>query len=539
MPNSESLETADNQSEPIAEIADSGNEGSVFALGDLPKSFQIAAIDRVWAINDEFRLSAVAILDAIPIGEAIRLQMAFLEKEAAVEAKATQDAAAGRVQKPYEVIGRTAIVNVKGVLTKKQTSASFLFGGTSTIALRNQFRAIKADKDIVNWLAVFESPGGQCAGLSECADDLRALNAAKPGTAFINDQCDSAAYFLASQCSQIFMNRMGRCGYIGTMAAIEDTSAKAAMAGVKVLLFKSDGATYKGAGTPGTQITPEQMAVFQELVDHYGDDFKAAVQTGRALSDDQLKAVAIGREFTATQAIAMGLIDGVCSYEDCLASVSAGLSAVSTSTGIPVPTQARASTVSANGEPMTFIDKMVAYIRGQSPEALADAGIDPDALEQEMKAVSPAPNPQDTALIARLEALEGQRDRERMNLVQERAAAFAEMLIEPGNNGKSLAYHNQRDSIVQTFVTLACMNGGKPQFDSEGSLVVTDALKTYCAGMLNAIPNSMQEELIRGKKPNSPRAVSPDNLRSVLAGTTKDPAKYKERLERLGIGGEQ
>ena len=68
---------------------------------------------------------------------------------------------------------------------------------------------------------------------------------------------------------------------------------------------------FKSAGATGTQITEEQRAEFQKIVDLYFDDFVASVVRGRGMTKAQVKAVADGRLFNAPEAKALGLIDKI------------------------------------------------------------------------------------------------------------------------------------------------------------------------------------------------------------------------------------
>jgi signal peptide peptidase SppA len=122
----------------------------------------------------------------------------------------------------------------------------------------------------------------------------------------------SAAYYLAAQADKIYAGRMDLVGSIGTVLPMEDLSRLYAAAGVEMLTFATG--PFKGAGWPGTEITPAQREYFQGITDAFFADFLAAVRRGRKV--EGLKAVADGRVFLAAEAKANGLIDGIRSLED-------------------------------------------------------------------------------------------------------------------------------------------------------------------------------------------------------------------------------
>ena len=60
------------------------------------------------------------------------------------------------------------------------------------------------------------------------------------------------------------------------------------------------------------------MTDTQRIVDHFGAMFFTAVQAGRGLSDRAMTAVTDGRIWSAQEARALGLIDGVETFDQAL-----------------------------------------------------------------------------------------------------------------------------------------------------------------------------------------------------------------------------
>lgn len=199
-----------------------------------------------------------------------------------------------------------AVVSIVGTMMKSQSS----FGGTSTVQMRRDIRQAAADPEISGILLAIDSPGGTTAGTDDLANEVRAARRAKPVWAHVDDLCASAAYWVASQAEQIFANSStALVGSIGTFVTIYDTSEAAAMNGVKAFRFATG--PLKGAGAPGTPITEEQRAYFQQLTDESQTAFDAAVKRGRGFTDKQLADVRTGGVWTAENALRMKLIDGI------------------------------------------------------------------------------------------------------------------------------------------------------------------------------------------------------------------------------------
>jgi ClpP class serine protease len=101
-------------------------------------------------------------------------------------------------------------------------------------------------------------------------------------------------------------------GSIGTYIGLYDLSGSAAQKGVRAVVIKSG--QYKGAGFPGSEITDDQKAYWQALVDKTQEAFSADVAKGRKLPLEKVNELADGRIHLAADAQVLGLIDGVRSF---------------------------------------------------------------------------------------------------------------------------------------------------------------------------------------------------------------------------------
>lgn len=215
-----------------------------------------------------------------------------------------------------------AVLTATGVLMKQRSSLS---GGTSTVQLRRDVRQAANNPDVAAILIAIDSPGGTVAGTDDLAADVRAAAAKKPVWAQVEDLGASAAYWLASQAARVYANSpTALVGSIGTIIRVYDVSRAAENEGVKTLVFATG--DLKGAGTPGLPVTADQQAYFQRLVDSAQESFDRAVTDGRKFSPHQIKAVRSGEVFSATEALRLGLIDGIQSLDATLQAMARELS---------------------------------------------------------------------------------------------------------------------------------------------------------------------------------------------------------------------
>ena len=204
-----------------------------------------------------------------------------------------------------------AVVQLVGPMTKRPASLS---DETSTIAARQQLRQAMRDPEVGAIALLIESGGGTVSGTADLGKDVAAAAERMPVHAYLEDLTASAAYWVASQASKIYANdRTALVGSIGTFIGLYDLSGTAGQLGMKPVLITSGGV--KGMGFPGTEITEDQKAMLQRLVDGTQAEFNAAVARGRGMSAERVRELATGELHMAADALELGLIDGIQSFE--------------------------------------------------------------------------------------------------------------------------------------------------------------------------------------------------------------------------------
>ena len=206
-----------------------------------------------------------------------------------------------------------AVIPVHGAITKKKSK----FAETSALEIRRMVRQMAADDSVSKIVLHIDSPGGAVSGISDLASEIKQAAKAKPVVAFIEDMGASAAYWIASQCTEVVANEGALVGSLGTYGLIHDVSGAYERRGVKVHLISSGGAKGKGAG--GTVIDKEVLADQQRVVDTINALFKADVARGRNFSQKKIDGLFDGRVHGASEALAIGLIDRVGSFDSVLA----------------------------------------------------------------------------------------------------------------------------------------------------------------------------------------------------------------------------
>ncbi len=235
----------------------------------------------------------------------------------------------------FERSGSIAVIRIDGVMMKQ---ASSMDESTSTVNIRRKIRAAAANPDIAGILLAIDSPGGSVAGTADLAADVRDAAKKKPVYAHIEDIGASAAYWVASQASKVYAGTTALVGSIGTYSAIADYSKAAELAGIKVHVLRAG--DFKGAGEPGTEVTAEQLANWQRVVDGLNQHFLKGVAKGRGIALDAVRKMADGRVHEAADAVGMNLIDGAQSLDETArqlqTAIRKGPSAMSTQTVVAI-----------------------------------------------------------------------------------------------------------------------------------------------------------------------------------------------------------
>ncbi len=240
--------------------------------------------------------------------------------DAEVEAMAARKSSVSADEKPYEVVDGVARIDVSGPIVKADSSFSRWFGMTSSLRTRALIGYATRDEDVKSILLVIDTPGGEVDGTADLAEVVAACP--KPVTAYLEDQCCSAGYWIASQADEVVCNSTAAVGCIGTYMVVQDLSVRSAQNGVKTHVISSGGV--KGGGVPGSEIRAEHLAAWQAEVDDLTEMFTLAVARGRGMTPEAAAALATGHVWIGQKAVDAGLVDRISSLDAVVAGMRSG-----------------------------------------------------------------------------------------------------------------------------------------------------------------------------------------------------------------------
>lgn len=243
----------------------------------------------LWAMEPEALREFVARARALPMPEAV----------------ARDDARNRR-----RTAGGVAIVQVRGPIVAHASPFAQLFGIPSGEGIAATVRAASSDPEVAAIVLDVDSPGGTVAGCAEAAAGIAEAAREKPIAAVSNYLMASAAYWLASQCSEVVASPSSLTGSIGVMSVHLDASGFYEQMGLNIELVYAG--RYKTEGTDTEALSDPARAHMQALVDSAYGDFVRAVSTGRGVSQRQVRAgMGEGRVLDARAALSEGLVDRV------------------------------------------------------------------------------------------------------------------------------------------------------------------------------------------------------------------------------------
>lgn len=216
--------------------------------------------------------------------------------------------------------GSVAVIPIYGMIMHRGSGMDISGpGGTSTEGLSQQLRQAVNDPNVKAIVLDVDSPGGDVDGVDELATEIYNARKQKKVSAVSNCLCASAAYYLASQASEMVVSPSSLTGSIGVYTMHEDDSELLANLGVKLTLIKFG--ENKAEGNNLGPLTDSSFAHLQEMVDTFGNMFEKAVARGRGINQDDVhKKFGQGRVFDAKQAVRLGMADRIGTLDEVLQS---------------------------------------------------------------------------------------------------------------------------------------------------------------------------------------------------------------------------
>ncbi len=198
--------------------------------------------------------------------------------------------------------GKLAVIELRGVITSSED-------------IVRQLKKYGDSRGVRGIVLHIESPGGGVVASQEMYEEVRKVrDAGKPVVVSMGALAASGGYYVACGGTRLVANRGTLTGSIGVISEFLQLKNALEKLGIDMKTIKAG--KLKDAGSPTKKMTEEDQQYFQALMDEVHDQFKEVVTRERRLSPAKVRALADGRVFTGEQAVALGLVDTIGTFED-------------------------------------------------------------------------------------------------------------------------------------------------------------------------------------------------------------------------------
>lgn len=210
------------------------------------------------------------------------------------------------------------VVKVEGTIQSGATSTNIfqnpqVYNHKQTLNYIDEMIKSKNNKGIILYV---NSPGGGVYESDELYLKLKEYKEKKgcPVWTYMASQACSGGYYISMATDKIYANRNTWTGSIGVIVSLTNVKELYDKLGIKEVDITSG--PNKAMGAAGAEMTEEQRKILQSLVDEAYEQFAGVVAEGRKMDINKVKPIADGRVYSAKQALDLGLIDQVDTYEN-------------------------------------------------------------------------------------------------------------------------------------------------------------------------------------------------------------------------------
>jgi len=203
---------------------------------------------------------------------------------------------------------KIAIVYVDGMIVGGRGQVGLFTEGGGTDALIRQLHTARDDESVKAIILRINSPGGTVPASQEVGEELKKIRATgKPVITSMADMAASGGYWLAACTDKIYANPSTITGSLGVYMPYSNWEELYRKIGVSQEKIKSG--PHKDILSPDRQLTEEERAIIQVMVDDMYNQFVEVIAEGRHLDLAKVRELADGRIYTGRQAKEVGLVD--------------------------------------------------------------------------------------------------------------------------------------------------------------------------------------------------------------------------------------
>jgi protease IV len=195
------------------------------------------------------------------------------------------------------------LVEVKGMILDSQDTV-------------RQLRHFLKKDDVKAVVLRVDSPGGVVAPSQEIYEEVKKFALKKKIIVSMGSLAASGGYYISAPATLIYANPGTITASIGVIIKLSNIESLMDKIGIKSTVIKTG--KYKDSGSPVRELTAEDRAMFQSVIDSTHNQFVKAVAAGRKLPEDEVRRIADGRVLSGEQALELKLVDRLGTLQDAI-----------------------------------------------------------------------------------------------------------------------------------------------------------------------------------------------------------------------------
>ncbi|MCU9614215.1 signal peptide peptidase SppA [Caldibacillus lycopersici] len=201
------------------------------------------------------------------------------------------------------------------------SDALFSAGGYNHQLFMEKLNAIKDDRTVRGLILKVNSPGGGVVESAEIHDKLVEIIEEKQKPVYISmgSMAASGGYYISAPATKIFASPDTITGSLGVIMESYNYAELAEKLGIDTVTIKSG--PYKDIMSGSREMTAEERAILQEMIDNAYNGFVKVIADGREMTEEAVRQIADGRIYDGRQALEIGLIDEFGYLEDAIAAM--------------------------------------------------------------------------------------------------------------------------------------------------------------------------------------------------------------------------
>jgi protease-4 len=217
---------------------------------------------------------------------------------------------------------KIAVLRLNGIIIDDGGTGNLLGGITYSHQRFLDLLEHTAEDDSVQAVVLdVNTPGGGVVESAEVHDKVAALQEEydKPVYVSMGNTAASGGYYVSAPAEKIVAHPATLTGSIGVIMESMNYAELADELGIDFNTIKSG--EYKDIMSGSREMTDDERALLQDMIDEMYADFVDVIVDGRGMSEETVRDLGDGRVYTGSQAVENGLVDELGSLDDTIAMV--------------------------------------------------------------------------------------------------------------------------------------------------------------------------------------------------------------------------